>query len=138
MTTIICTKKAMIADRQTTKGSMKYKSPGKIKRIGESIVGLAGNLDSIWAVWEWFDQGAQGEFPKTEDINGIVLNKEGIFEFYTNGKLIPIAMPFHAVGSGAELAIGAMEAGADIHGAMKIALKRDAWTGFGTTYLELE
>ena len=138
MTTIIACKNAMIADLQVTRGNTKGKTIPKIMKVDGALIGMAGNLDAILAVRQWFENGRQGEFPKDENINGIIVDKNGIWEFFGNG--IPYKYPgkFIAIGSGADFALGAMEAGADMVKALKIASKLDTGTGFGTTYMELE
>jgi ATP-dependent protease HslVU (ClpYQ) peptidase subunit len=138
MTTIIASKKAMIADMQVTRGNTKQKTIPKILRVGNSLIGMAGNLDAILAVRQWFENGQQGEFPKDENISGVIVNKEGIWEFFGNG--IPYKYPgkYLALGTGSDFALGALEAGADMATALKIAKKLDTHSGFGTTYMELE
>lgn len=128
----------MISDLQCTKGTTKSKTIPKICRVGDALIGMAGNLEDILAARQWFENGRQGDFPKSEALNGILLNKDGIWEFFGNG--IPYKYPgkFLAVGSGGDFAMAAMDAGADIKKAMKIAMKYDAGSGFGTTYMELE
>lgn len=138
MTTIIATRKAMVADLQVTKGTYKYKTVPKIISVNGELVGLAGDLDEVVACRRWYAEGKTGEWPKVENIMGILVNKKGIFEFYSNGELIPVVGNHFAIGSGAEMVLGALEAGADLKTAMKVALKHDAGTGFGMTYLELE
>ena len=138
MTTLIATKHAMIADLQATRGNTKGKTIPKIMKVDGALLGMAGNLDAILAVRQWFENGRQGDFPKDDNINGIIVNKEGIWEFFGNG--IPYKYPgkYIAIGSGADFAMGAMEAGADMVTALKIAMKLDTHSGFGTTYMELE
>jgi ATP-dependent protease HslVU (ClpYQ) peptidase subunit len=98
---------------------------------------MAGNLEAILAARQWFANGQQGDFPKDENLTGVLVNKDGIFEFFGNGIPYKVPTKFLAIGSGSDFAAAAIEAGADIKKAMKIAMKYDVGTGFGTTYLEL-
>lgn len=132
MTTIACNRELMAADSQVTRGTISAACQ-KIWKVNGDILGTCGTYEIGLQFVKWYE--AKGAAPElwdssAEDFTALVLTaKGGIFEY--GPKLMPIEVmeKFHAVGSGCEIAIGAMEAGADPIQAVKIACKRDSGSG---------
>lgn len=62
------------------------------------------------------------------DFTILVVSPTGLFEVDKWCVMEPVYEPFYAIGSGAKLAMGAMEAGASAARAVEIACKRDPYT----------
>lgn len=101
--------------------------------IKNKIVGTAG--ESPW--WERFeDWVARGmpkdSLPKIDDkaqFDAFIWDeKNGIRAYYTADASFKINSIFHAVGTGAPYALGAMEMGATPEDAVKIACRYDRWS----------
>lgn len=134
MTTIAVRDGVMVADTAITGLGTCLGEVKKIHRIGDSIWAASGTindaldfLDALRA-GEWDELGNM-EFMNPDQFAALELTKEG--EVYTWGstcRRLPIEGPFHATGSGMELALGAMGAGADAETAVRIAARFDVHT----------
>lgn len=62
------------------------------------------------------------------DFSILVVTQNGLFEVDKWCVLEPVYEPFYAIGSGAKLAMGAMEAGASAQKAVEISCRRDPYT----------
>lgn len=103
----------------------------KVRRLSDGrIVGTAGNSFDAAAYVDWIEQGKPGGCPIEDDRFGaLILNLDGTVT-WVDGKGREMVTPTPcAIGSGQDLAIGAMEAGADPFAAVMIAARRDPWTG---------
>lgn len=144
MTTIACNKESMYGDLQWTHGQNKWKGDGKVFKIKPNpdfpvkcpfLIGMAGTVDDIMIVRSFFQYPELvGRPPRLRgSVNGLVLTFDGdIFTFekeYTTWTRYN--EPYSAVGSGRDLAIGAMSAGKTPKEAVKIAAQRDIFTGMG-------
>jgi ATP-dependent protease HslVU (ClpYQ) peptidase subunit len=82
----------------------------------------------------WWKGGAKDATPKMEEVEALVLTNDGrILCFDGHTKFFALDDDFAAIGSGAQAALGAMHAGADVKSAVKIAGKVDPDTGRKTT-----
>lgn len=141
-TTIACDGKTMASDSQVTWGTgikvfygITY-GGGKIERIGNYIVGCAGDVSAIKQFKEWFRTQDPKSRPKiTDPFQAIVMSTAGVWEF--DNSLIPTPVsPPYAIGSGRELALGAMRAGAPARLAVQIAIDHDLYSGGGILELK--
>lgn len=129
MTTIACDRKSMAADSRRTRGGFAYTSSPKVRKINGDLVGAAGDVSDIEKFSDWY-KTKENKLPKLRDMNALVLTKEGVlYEVYENGVFIEVIEPFYAIGSGFELAMAAMEAGASTKKAVEIACKYDKNSG---------
>lgn len=100
----------------------------KVRRIGDALYGMTGHPEDFELFEEWFQNGAdKNEKPSlNDDFLLLAVNQEGRIQFWTDS-LAPydIDAGFMAIGSGKELALAAMEAGADAIRAVEIACKYD-------------
>jgi len=129
MTTIACNRTCMACDSLTDHGTTRLRSNSKISRIRNELIGSSGLTDGNILFLEWY-RGDRKTRSKIElDICMLVLNQRGIFLYHQN--LVPsqVKHPFYAVGSGAEVALGAMHAGASPKEAVEIACKVNINTG---------
>ncbi len=72
------------------------------------------------------------------DFSILVVSPEGLFEVDKWCVLEPVYEPFYAIGSGAKLAMGAMEAGASAQKAVEIACRRDPYTALPVVTMRLK
>lgn len=129
MTTVACNRKVMAADSRRTRGSFAYLSPPKISRVNGDLVCTTGSAAEGEAFLEWYKDQPK-KIPTFKALNVLILTKEGaIFEVYEDGRLLEVIEPFYALGSGGELAIAAMAAGASPRRAVEIACKYDKNSG---------
>lgn len=135
----------MYGDLQFTQPSNGFKFKGSTKvykfdaheltyEDSDFIVGFAGTASDIITVTTFFlaPEMFLKRPPRVKDLSGLVLTAKGdlfLFDDYT--KWLAIKEPFAAIGSGAQVALGAMHAGASPKEAVKVAMKHDAFTGMG-------
>jgi ATP-dependent protease HslVU (ClpYQ) peptidase subunit len=108
----------------------------KVRRLSDGrIVGFAGNAYNWDEFARWLVDG--GDRPQVHDGFGcLVLKPDGsITSIDQHGREFPEVAPA-AIGSGATLAIGAMDAGKSAADAVKIACARDIYSGGSITVLK--
>lgn len=133
MTTIAANREMMACDSQCQSGNLCSAVDKMFRLPNGALIGAAGELEICMLFVDWYKNGCDetpGMWDTSASFSGLVLTPKGkLIEF--GPRLVPqvIKEKFHAVGSGCELAIGAMEAGADPIQAVKIACKRDSGTG---------
>lgn len=120
-------KEVMAADSQVTSGNRKSHTL-KIYKVDGDIIGFCGGLEDGLLFVDWYKH--KGDKPSMEeDFGALVLCKDGtMFEYGSKLVKSEIKEPFASIGSGSDIAIGAMEMGADPKQAVKIAAKWDAYT----------
>jgi ATP-dependent protease HslVU (ClpYQ) peptidase subunit len=139
MTTIATDGKSMAADGLSFRGSLitAFNSV-KVERLEDGrIVGAAGDKPECVRFRQWLREG--GKPPKFKDFCALVLSPDGSLTYHTEADMegTPTEAP-NAIGSGEEVAIGAMEAGATAEQAIEITRKRNAHTGGLITVVHLE
>jgi ATP-dependent HslUV protease subunit HslV len=94
----------------------------KLYRVGGSLFGGAGNSSDCTAFRRWKEDGADKPSKFDDDVSILEIPQDGRV-FIWDKALVPyeIRAPFFAVGSGAEIALGAMAAGASAERAVEIA-----------------
>ena len=135
MTTIVASKKhrTMVADRKVTDtaASMRYHTK-KLRAIGSSIVGCAGDSSAISKFVRWLEAGApqdgRPKFDRDATLAALLMNEKGLFIFDTECEPDEIEQDFYAVGSGGAAAMAAMFMGASPKKAAEIAAKVDVNT----------
>jgi ATP-dependent protease HslVU (ClpYQ) peptidase subunit len=138
VTTVVTDGKVMLADAQLTDGNVRIKYHGKIRKIGEYLVGGAGDPESLELFFRWYASPTARAPALGKNFEAIAVSKDGIFGY--GRRLVPMKIeePFYAIGSGFGLALGALEAGATPQEAMRIACKRDAYSGIEIVEISLE
>ncbi len=119
----------MVCDSRTQIDGTWWSST-KVVRIGDCLVGGAGDSGAIRRFYKWFQAGKKTPLPKIPDnFCALTLCATGLE--YWSSTLIPepIERGYHAIGSGGNAALGAMMAGADCEQAVKIACLIDTHTG---------
>jgi ATP-dependent protease HslVU (ClpYQ) peptidase subunit len=134
MTTVVYRDGILASDSACYAGTTKVHSMKKVWRISGHLVGLAGDVDAINAFKKWFAAGADVEkYPieKKQQLAVIVVTPEGKVFTYEDRDPIPLEIidgEYVAVGSGADVALGAMHAGASAPEAIKAAIAHSAKT----------
>ena len=114
-----------------TAGTTKIGSMKKVIKTKEGIlVGAAGRSSSIQTVLDWWrDEEEKPPFValETPEVNIIVVMPDGEVLHYEGDHKHPMQIKheFFAIGSGSDVALGAMEMGASAQEAVKIAIKWD-------------
>jgi ATP-dependent protease HslVU (ClpYQ) peptidase subunit len=103
-------------------------SSRKVHRLKDGrLLGAAGKTRDVDPLIKWLD--GEGARPKKAEVSALLLSPGGKVELIVdNDDPIRVEAPA-AVGSGSELAIGAMLAGASPRDAVLIAASRDPFTG---------
>lgn len=139
MTTIATDGRTIAADgRSCISDRVSGSHVSKLRRLKDgSILGLAGDLQDIDQVAAWLDSGEEGKKPKVGNYtDALRLMPDGRLLHYSPALLAtPVDVPF-AIGSGADFAIGAMDAGMSALRAVEIASQRDPFTGGKITTME--
>jgi hypothetical protein len=107
------------------------------KRIGkrEVVIGTAGGSFLGMVFVDWFDGSGKEPPPilrdahPDEDFDVLVLDRGKVYQANHLCRLIEVIEPFTAIGSGRKVALGALECGRSAREAVRIAAKRDPYTG---------
>lgn len=136
--TTIAYKDGVIAmDSRVTGDTVIYGHTTKGKATKDYLAAAAGGLQEVQAFLDWVDAGYKQEDKKKFGLEGreveiqaIVVDKKKNIYFFED-RLYPFCVnaAFHALGSGTEIAMGAMAAGASAYSALKIASQYDSATG---------
>lgn len=109
----------------------------KVHRLKDGrVLGVAGKTRDALALRSWLD--GDGPRPKKAELSALLLGPGGTVELIVDlDDPIRVEAPA-AVGSGSELAIGAMLAGSTPREAVLIAASRDPFTGGQLTEIALD
>jgi 20S proteasome alpha/beta subunit len=129
MTTIVCNREGMAADKRSTGGAIMKVT--KLFRVNGSIIGAAGNFEQILRFVEWRRNPEQRPtFASETSLNALELMPNGKILWW-GAEMVPITVEdeYYAVGSGSPYALGALAMGASLKEAVKIANRWDEQTG---------
>ena len=132
MTTIASVGMQIAADSQCTVGSMVSGYVDKLVETDHGIVGISGPSIAERPFLEFLETGKKPD--NADDIggfNGLVLRPGGTVELYCSFEMVQTTDPDFpvAIGSGAEIAVGAMMAGKTADEAVAVACERDCYSG---------
>lgn len=136
MTCIAVRDGVIAADSQVT-GDYVFGST-KLFRGKDSIVGFCGAMTQGLVFVDWYFNRSKRK-PSLEHENewsAIVLKRDCV-EFWDNSLRPIISDGFHAIGSGCQFAIGAMEAGCTAEQAVAVACRRDPYCNLPVTTMSL-
>ncbi len=112
----------------------------KLHKKSGHIIGFCGDVAQALVFVDWFFNQKKNRKPDLASETGweaLVLNKDGVTTWDRSLRPIPMEDHFYAIGSGANLAMGAMEHGASAKKAVEIACKRDPYCRLPVTVLKL-
>lgn len=131
MTTIAYRAGLLAADSQATGGGIKDCSIVKLARNERGdLCAAAGDAGFISRFLGWFIGGEKHDVPDRGDGNeGVIIRADGSITGFDKGGDYLVIAPYYAVGSGRQLALGAMAAGATAAQAVEAAIKHDVYSG---------
>lgn len=128
MTTIACNRDEMAGDTLLHADTVSHAT--KVFRHKGACVGVSGEYVSCIEFVRWWKSGAEGEPPDMQEVDALVLTKDGRILCYNHHHaFFKVDDKFTAIGSGAAAALGAMHMGATPKEAIKVASKVDSYTG---------
>ena len=137
MTTIVWDGRTLAADTLATANGLRDNRNVKIWRHGQALVGACGDQAACHKFRQWVIDGMAGNNPFHDaDGNGIVVTKDRALCFGTHGAWV-VSEPFYSLGSGYQIALGALAMGATARKAVEIAARYDTMTGGDITELHL-
>lgn len=131
MTTIAYRRGVLAADSLTTSNGLRDSLAQKIHRVGPLLIGGAGVSALCIRFVEWVQAGMKGNSPWHGEDGGnsfIVMPDDTILVFGANGPW-KVETDFYALGSGEQLALGAMAFGASAEQAVECAIRFDVFSG---------
>lgn len=134
MTTIACNKKMMAADTQVDESGL-ITHARKVFEVNGDLIGFAGLLSEGLRFVEWYQD--KDDDITLDETSALVLTKEGRIFSYETHIPMEILEDYSAIGSGAQAALVSMDQGHTPSEAIKIASKRDAYTGSEVYHKEL-
>lgn len=128
MTTIVANREEMACESLVSCASGEaYTTDQKVRRVGDDIVGCAGNITDIMKFMEWY--ASRGDRPELENIDALVLNSSGLWIYNSSTYANRVCDPFICIGSGAMAAKAAMLCGKSPREAVAIAIQCDKGSG---------
>jgi ATP-dependent protease HslVU (ClpYQ) peptidase subunit len=131
MTTIAYRDGVLASDGRTSSGNVVLSdNEKKIMRLSDgALFALAGDVAYTGPMLEALEDDA--ELPKADGaFTAVIVETNGALRIYEGaGGFMAIVEPFAAFGSGAAVAYGAMEMGASAEEAVRIATRRDTYSG---------
>lgn len=142
MTVIAWDGKTLAADKRATNNGH-ASTTTKIQRVGDMLIGMAGDACYARAMLEWartgFDPATFPEHQKSKDdfVRFVVIEKSGrILEYELTPYPVVVEDRTIAVGSGRDYALAAMHLGKNAQEAVKVACALDIYCGNGIDVLE--
>lgn len=128
MTTILASVPlgVMVSDSSTSDGDRVWIGP-KVKRYGNRLFGMAGEVDGALTIIKWIRSGSDGKVPKVS-AQVLVLSDEGLYLYSPTQAPEKIRTGVEAIGTGAKAAMAVFEAlgGVDPQRAVRIVCNHDA------------
>ena len=130
MTTIVCNRRSMAADKRISDSGGAAFMTTKIHRINGSLIGFCGNAEQAMQFIEWRrNPGAKPSFNEA-CFEALELTAAGELLWWGSEMIaLQIEDGYFAIGSGASFALGAMAMGASPNKAIRIASQYDSATG---------
>ena len=145
MTTVAARNGIMACDTMMRVSGNRLSFDGKIVRGTDFLLGMAGNVDPMIAVRKLLEGKPfeylgtlefQGEWHTlvgdldSRDLSTLLMHKDKLYLLgLSHGSLIPCGIPFWAIGTGMDFAIGAMASGMSASVAVTIAATHDGDSG---------
>lgn len=128
--TVVCYKDGILAaDSQMSAGDAIVTLSFKKLAKGPGVIGgFSGRANNIPTYRKWVKKGAKKKDIPSKNTDGMIIRgtkKDPKIYIVDDGLLIRIYDKTHAVGSGANVALGAMSAGASAQEAVRITMKHN-------------
>lgn len=132
MTTVVWDGKTLAADSQSTTGTVRGTAAKIAKNADGFLIAGAGShaVVSQWIAWVMAGLPPDNQPASVDDSTLIIIDPRGRARLFAD---VPVAQPVPrkkwAIGSGSDIALGAMAMGADARQAVKVACKLDVYSG---------
>lgn len=113
----------MVADTMVSDGVLRTRMR-KITRVGDALVGVAGEVSEIQAWLKWYQAGQRGAKPKVTTFSALVLTKKGLTQHIGTSEM-EVEQGFLAIGSGCMAAQALLVAGHTVEEAVTVACEVD-------------
>ena len=140
MTTIAWDGRTIAADSQSTEGELRGLHPcKKLSKYKGNIYAFAGTISTCKDVIRWLKRGGKkDDFPALAELDFAVLQFKGGKCYLYQSDPTPIqVLPPYTMGTGKELALGAILAGATASRAVEIACDVDINSGLPVQHYEV-
>lgn len=150
MTVIVYRDGVMASDSLLSGQGVRCGEAEKVRDINGWLIGISGNWGVACELFDWFEQECRDSIKRPPSqihvdddkypIGVLLVRKSSGAVFCIDGLGYPqrINAPFYAIGSGAEVALGAMEMGADAIKAVKAACKFNCYCGGRIRHVRME
>lgn len=137
MTTIVYKNGVMAGDSRAFTGtSIKVGSKSKVYKLQDGrLLGVSSNTPGACElIVAWVADGARRKRAPVEhcgdSFDVLLIGLDGAATLYSDSfnPIGPVSAPYFAIGSGAQIALGAMAMGADPVQAVEVAIMHDAWS----------
>jgi hypothetical protein len=138
MTTIVADATGIAADTQCT-GDCMYRVQKILRLPDGGVVGYCGDTARGYAAAKWMADGEQGDPPKAKGAYLLILRPDrSLWVVEGEFPAFPLLDKSAAIGSGAQAAMCALNAGKSPAEAVKEAVRLDAYTSDPVQFLALE
>lgn len=130
MTTVVCDRRGMAADKRMSDSGIPAFKTTKIQRVNGSLIGFCGNAEQALQFIEWRrNPGPKPTFSEA-CFEALELTAGGDLLWW-GAEMVAVTVEddFFAIGSGAPYAMGALAAGLSMKKAIQIAAQYDSATG---------
>lgn len=138
MTIIAYRNKELAADTLVVFGTLKCYNTTKIIKANNILAGAAGDNIYCLEFLDWASKGCIGKPPKTKDDQGLVVTANGEIRIYYSDKFDIVQDDYVAIGSGCDVALGALYMGANSYNACLAAMNHVSSCGGKVELLTLE
>ena len=148
MTTIAYRDGVLASDSRETayKSRIDTDNSKKIYRVGSALVGMAGSsaqglqmLEALKKAVKTRKKGEANILPSImlKSCTALLVESDGSLWFYEKGVWM-VVKEYYSIGSGSDYALAAMDAGLSAKEAVRLAIKRDCFSGGRIQTLELK
>lgn len=136
VTTIAFDGKTMASDGRVTADDVIVRDDeAKVRRVGEKLIGFAGDTRFAALFVRWVEMGGGWPLPEGADYAGLVWDGHELL-MYLSPQPDVAAVPW-AIGSGRHAALAVMRAGGDAVKAVEVAKTMDMYSGGVVTAIQL-
>lgn len=141
MTIIVYSDGVLAADSGFVQCDLMWGEAEKIwRRDDGTLIGAHGDAGFCETFRAWVLGGEEGEPPQPERSEdsyseGLVVRPSGQIEIHTPSGVLPFTGPYYAMGSGFQIALGALAMGATAEQAVLIACEKHIYCGGPVTVL---
>lgn len=132
MTTVAWDGETLAADSQSTTGTVRGTAHKIAKNNAGFVIAGCGSyaVISAWIAWVLSGLPPEAQPSGVEDSTVLIVDPKGRARLFADAAVAqPLPRKQWAIGSGSDLALGAMAMGADARTAVKVAAKFDVYTG---------